>query len=565
MTALLLGPALRHVDTESATVWVETDGPCRVEVTAPDVHAQESTFCVAGHHYALVCLDGLSPGSSYEYEVRLDGEVVWPQPATQYPPSRIRTIDPEAPFSLVFGSCRYATVKAVADDAHYDFDALDAFAIRMAGTPPERWPDALLLVGDQVYADETTQETQEFIAARRDITAAPYEQVADFEEYTRLYHESWTDPDVRWLLSTLPSSMIFDDHDVRDDWNTSHAWRVEMQQTSWWEERITGALMSYWVYQHLGNLSPSALAQDDLFQRVRAAGDAEPLLREFAQAADREADGGKGARWSYRRDFGQIRLLVIDSRCGRVLKGTRSMVSEAEFSWIEEQVEGACDHLLIGTSLPWLMPRALHDLESWNEVLCAGGRGRALAWLGERMRRASDLEHWSAFRDSFDRLGRLLARVGRGQHGAEAPATVCVLSGDVHHAYAAQANFPEPVHSKIYQLTCSPLHNYVPKPMHWAFRLTWSSAAERTIRLMLTAFSKVPPLSLSWDRISGPYFGNEIATLELDGRAARLWLEKAGAGNDGKALLTTVAAIPLASPSRDNHSQQRQVSPAPTP
>ena len=24
--------------------------------------------------------------------------------------------------------------------------------------------------------------------------------------------------------------MIFDDHDVRDDWNTSHAWRLDMQR-----------------------------------------------------------------------------------------------------------------------------------------------------------------------------------------------------------------------------------------------------------------------------------------------------------------------------------------------
>ena len=121
----------------------------------------------------------------------------------------------------------------------------------------------------------------------------------DFEEYTWLYDESWSDPQVRWLLSTLPSSMIFDDHDVRDDWNTSDSWRREMQATSWWEERIIGGLSSYWVYQHLGNLSPAALAKDDLYQRVRAHdGDAEPLLREFAAAADAEADGHKGAQWS---------------------------------------------------------------------------------------------------------------------------------------------------------------------------------------------------------------------------------------------------------------------------
>src|SRR4029077_7428559 len=141
------------------------------------------------------------------------------------------------------------------------------------------------------YADNTSRAMQDFIRTRRNIRRPPETQVADFEEYTHLYYETWGDPTVRWLLSTLPSSMIFDDHDVRDDWNTSHAWRLEMQKTSWWEERITGALMSYWVYQHIGNLPPAGLAADELYEVVRSVPDAEPALRAFAQAADREADG----------------------------------------------------------------------------------------------------------------------------------------------------------------------------------------------------------------------------------------------------------------------------------
>ena len=33
--------------------------------------------------------------------------------------------------------------------------------------------------------------------------------------------------------------MIFDDHDVHDDWNTSSAWLEEMRAKPWWDERIT--------------------------------------------------------------------------------------------------------------------------------------------------------------------------------------------------------------------------------------------------------------------------------------------------------------------------------------
>ena len=70
--------------------------------------------------------------------------------------------------------------------------------------------------------------------------APPGEQVSDFEEYAQLYREAWSDPDIRWLLATVPSTMIFDDHDVHDDWNISEAWVREMRATSWWDERIDG-------------------------------------------------------------------------------------------------------------------------------------------------------------------------------------------------------------------------------------------------------------------------------------------------------------------------------------
>ena len=96
-----------------------------------------------------------------------------------------------------------------------------------------------------------------------------------------------------------------------------------------------------------------------MYQVVRDLPDGEAALRAFAQAADREADGAKGAMWSYRRDFGPVRLLVIDSRCGRILAdGRRSMISDDEFGWIEQQVEdGEFEHLVVATSMPWLLPR----------------------------------------------------------------------------------------------------------------------------------------------------------------------------------------------------------------
>jgi hypothetical protein len=288
------------------------------------------------------------------------------------------------------------------------------------------------------------------LARRRDLTQPPGGEVAGFGEYAHLYHEAWSMPWIRWLLSTVPSSMIFDDHDVRDDWNTSQAWRDAIEQQPWWRERIRGALVSYWVYQHIGNLAPEDLATDELFKTVTTAGsdtDVAGSLREFADRADTEVNGLKGARWSYRRDFGRVRLLVIDTRSGRILRGgARSMLSDEEFDWVEENALGEVDHLLIGSSLPWLMPHAIHHAEALNEQ-----GARAPGWVGqksEELRQAIDLEHCPAFRGSSARLARLIQRGGQGECGA-APATICVVSGDVHHSYSAGVSFPVGMRSAL--------------------------------------------------------------------------------------------------------------------
>ncbi|MFC3448743.1 alkaline phosphatase D family protein [Amycolatopsis speibonae] len=513
--SLLLGPLLRHVDEKSATVWVETRAEGEVEVLGTTAR----TFEIRGHHYALLVLTGLEPGSCVEYEVRVDGEKAWPLEGSAFPPSRIRTLPGNGSrFRLVFGSCR----KPHDDDA-LGPDALAAYARRMADGEEADWPQALLMLGDQVYADETTDETQEWLSRRRDTAEPPGTEVADFEEYTHLYHEAWGEPAIRWLLSTVPTSMIFDDHDVRDDWNTSYTWQRQMRAQPWWKERLRGAIMSYWVYQHLGNLGPAELAEDATFQKaVTSGGDNADLLVSYADEADNERDGTKGARWSYRRDFGTVRLLVIDSRAGRILAGgTRSMVDEDEFDWIEKNAAAPCDHLLIGSSLPWLLPPVVSHLQSLNERSCArpGRRGR----FAEKLRQAADLEHWAAFRASFERLAAMIAREGRRE---DPPATIAVLSGDVHHAYIAEARYPRPVESAVYQLTCSPVHNAMPRPLKPIFAATWSPRLASLARRWATR-GGVGPDPVTWAKLSGPHFGNVVATVEATGRTAVTTIEQA--------------------------------------
>lgn len=537
---LVLGPLLRHVDPVSATVWVETDAPCTVRV----LDASARTFTVGGHHYALVVITGLEPGSVTPYEVLLDDVPVWPARHSPFPPSRIRTPGGPGPFRIAFGSCRYATPAAVDVRDGIAPDALDCYAVQLAGLPQTEWPDALVLLGDQVYADETTPQTQAWMATRRDLSQPPGAQAADYEEYTRLYRESWGDPEVRWLLSTVPSSMVFDDHEVIDDWNTSAAWRAQTTGQDWWRRRITGGLTSYFVYQHLGNLSPAELAANPTWQAMQSDGqesvDAEQLLREMAEGADVDP---QSFRWSYVRRWSDVRLVMVDSRAGRVLEESgRQMLDDAEFDWVEAALRDAVaegvQHVLVGTSLPWLLPHAIHDIERWNETLNVRHHRRPLGRLSEALRQAADLEHWAAFGRSFERLGAALVSLARGEVGP-APATVLVLSGDVHHAYSAELVRPGDLTSRVHQLTVSPLHNKAPHAIEIGFRAGWSRWA-RALTGTLTTLARVPRSGLAWEKQAGPFFGNELGELVLKGRDARFRLWATSRDDDGTPLFTRV-------------------------
>jgi hypothetical protein len=522
---LVLGPLLRYVGETSATIWVETDRSCRVSILGQ----QTPTFEVAGHHYALAVIDGLEPGREYEYQVTLDGTVCWPEPDTPFPASVIRTVDPERPLRMVFGSCRIAELNVPRRwrrDRHeqdHGTDALGALALDLREAPPARWPDIMVLIGDQVYADEPGPATRQFIAGRRDPAQAPGTEVADFTEYCFLYREAWSEPAVRWLLSVVPSAMIFDDHDVHDDWNTSAAWRRDFGAKPWWRDRIDGAYMSYWLYQHLGNLSPDDLARSELWRDVRKSPDAAAVLRDFARRAD-ESPGA--VQWSYRRTFGKVRLVVIDARSDRVLGQPRQMVSDTEWQWVTESVAGDWDHVVLATSLPVLLSRGIHDVEAWNEAVCAGAWGQRFAPIGERIRRAGDLEHWAAFGHSFTLFERLLTGLARGAEG-EPPATITILGGDVHHSYLAEVARPDGVTSPtaIYQLVCSPIHNLLPDNFRQLQRIV-TSRAGAIIGATLARLARVPAPQLSWQITRGPWFSNMLAALDFDGRHARVRFDR---------------------------------------
>jgi hypothetical protein len=557
MASLVLGPMLRHVSRTTATVWVETDAACRVAVRLPETDRVDEThtFCVGGHHYALVVMEGLAAATEAPYEVLLDDEVRWPEHESRLPPSVLRTLGDE-PLRVLVGSCRAAAPHAPpwsleprARTVGRGADALRAHGLRMLEQAPSAWPHLFVLVGDQVYADDSSPGARDRIDRRRDGNLPP-EIVADFEEYTWLYHESWSPEVERWVFANVPSAMIFDDHDMVDDWNISASWVRHIRSQPWWREHVVGGLTSYWVYQHLGNLSPDDIRADGMLDELLATADGEPLLREWAFSSEEFTPTPGGYRFSFHRELGDAHLIVIDCRNGRVLEaGDRAMLDADEWNWV---VEHACvpqGHLLLATTLPVFVPGGLHDLQAWNEAVCDGAWGRPAAWLGERLRRALDLEDWPAFHRSFEAFVDLVIDIGSGRGrgaGLTPPATITVLSGDIHFSYRAALTFPARlgVHSRVAQVVSSPIRNALAQRERRAIRFSLSRTGKAVGRFLARRAHVARP-QVEWELVDGPLFANCMAELTFDGPACTLVVERAHPRDDGGAILDKVLRVEL--------------------
>ena len=175
--------------------------------------------------------------------------------------------------------------------------------------------------------------------------------------------------------------------------------------------------------------------------------------------------------------------------------------------------------------------------------MCRGAWGSPAAKVGEFIRQLLDLEHWATFRDSFERLAALLKSVASGERSTgKPPASVVVLSGDVHHGYLAQLDFGDgaDVKGHVYQAVGSPLRNVLGLPERLAMRFSWSGLGER-VGKTLARFAGVEKSALLWHLThEEPWFENHISTLELRDREAVLMVEKPTPENTGEPGLRTI-------------------------
>ena len=221
------------------------------------------------------------------------------------------------------------------------------------------------------------------------------------------------------------------------------------------------------------------------------------------------------------------------------------MLDEVEWGWVDEHLTGDVDHLLVGTSLPFLLSPGLHHLEAWNEAVAGGAWGRSAARAAESLRQGLDLEHWAAFDRSFTRLTEILRQVASGERGRP-PASIVLLSGDVHHAYVADAR----LHgangtTAVAQVTCSPLRNPLSDHERRAVKIALSRPATALARALARRAGVTPP-RVDWTISDGPWFDNQLGHLSIRGRRLDVALEKAPPGDPAQPRLEHVLERTLA-------------------
>ncbi|MCM3790687.1 hypothetical protein M3221_20255 [Domibacillus indicus] len=62
---------------------------------------------------------------------------------------------------------------------------------------------------------------------------------------------------VRRLMANVPSYMIFDDHDITDDWNLSEEWKENVKNSPLGSHVVANGLGAYWAFQGWGNTPDS--------------------------------------------------------------------------------------------------------------------------------------------------------------------------------------------------------------------------------------------------------------------------------------------------------------------
>ena len=180
----------------------------------------------------VIALNGLCADTVYEYQAGWfksmhptppaeESPLHWPQQIYRF---RTRSTQPTRPRAYLTGSCRYLRMTAGIAAAPHLGDRIFASMSRLAelADPPV---SALVMTGDQIYVDDLN-------------VFAPDRKLKDI---LQKYRVAFSQPRIADLMSSLPTYMILDDHEIEDNWPANKSKSDDLLYLN--------ALKAYEIYQ----------------------------------------------------------------------------------------------------------------------------------------------------------------------------------------------------------------------------------------------------------------------------------------------------------------------------
>nr|WP_242477213.1 alkaline phosphatase D family protein [Halochromatium glycolicum] len=218
-------------------------------------------------------------------------------------------------------------------------------------------------------------------------------------------------PAVRRVLAHLPVAMIFDDHDITDDWNLSREWE-EMAYGHPFSRRIIGnALIGYLINQGWGN-RPEAF-DDVLLDSVRRA------LAQPGQTAHDDCIERlhRFDQWHFQWPT-EPPLVVMDSRTHRWRSEISARQPSGLMDW--EALTDLQQALFGHPAVLLVSPAPIFGVKLIEAIQ------RVFTWLGKPL--LVDAENWMAHPGAAQVILNIFRHPKTPEH-------FVVLSGDVHYSF----------------------------------------------------------------------------------------------------------------------------------
>lgn len=311
-------------------------------------------------------------------------------------------------------------------------------------------------------------------------------------------------PRVQRALAHMPSYMIFDDHDITDDWNLTRGWEAAAYGHPFSRRIIGNALVGYALCQAWGNdpehITP--LIQDHIKPALDSGAggyQSQQHDRMIDQVLDWE-------RWHYQVPT-QPPLIVLDTRTQRWRSESNADKPSGLMDW--EALTELQQQLIHQSSVLMVSAAPVFGVKLVEAVQ------RVFTFFGRAL--MVDAENWMAH------PGAAHVMLNIFRH-AKTPLHFGILSGDVHYSFVYDIRIR---HSKssphIQQVTCSGLKNGFPTTL--LHRFDRANAWLYGRYSPLNAFTKRRGMSIS----SRYPNGNPDQNLVNGSALGRVLLDEAGA------------------------------------